>query len=115
VAKKKSKIDADDERLRQLLELDEAIEAIKEVISAARVGDGRNDGGEPNPGLVLKATAQLKELLERHAELCGLDAPPHMQKVELSGTLGHLLKLSQTPDADESTGEPEEDNGSTGP
>ena len=88
-------IDVDEEKLQSLEQVKTAIAKLFKVIEDAE--------RDQSPGLVLSAAKELKPLFQRRDELLGLDAPPHMQKVELAGNLSMLLKLAQTDDSDDAT------------
>jgi hypothetical protein len=90
------KIDLDDEKAEALTEVKLAIKRITAVMAAGEADPRLGKNLDANK--ILEGAKQLKPYLERHAELLGLDAPPHMQRVELSGNLGDLLKLSQSAD-----------------
>jgi len=90
------KIDIDDEKAEALAEVKLAIRRITDVMAAGE--EDKKLGRAMDASRIIEGAKQLKPYLERHAELLGLDAPPHLQKVELSGNLGDLLKLSQSAD-----------------
>jgi len=88
-------IDVEEEKLRQLDNVNKIIVSLMEAIDVAKA-DGEH-------GKMSGLARELKPYFERQAELLGMDAPPHMQKVELAGNIAMLLKLAQNDESDATT------------